>query len=152
MSISLRNSAALYYVINCFKGGISVQRCGWMGTSHLWVGAVSDTDYNKRAGYMEEQEQFAEKYLVLINSVLTLLVFMNKYDKGCRAKAVTQRAGKQLVLQPAFAESDKHFNRNQALHSASMTTERGDKERASTFLRDRGMSNGGFCRIQIHNR
>ena len=80
MSISLRNSAALYYVMNYFKGGISMQRCGWMGTSHLWAGAVSGTDNNNRAGYMEEQEQFAEKDLVLINGVLTLFAFLNMYD------------------------------------------------------------------------
>ena len=50
-----------------------------MGAAHLWVGAVSDTDYNKRAGYMEEQEQFAEGDLVLINGVLTLLAFISEY-------------------------------------------------------------------------
>ena len=66
--------------------------------------------------------------------------------------AVAHGAGKQLVVKPAFAESDEHFNRNQTLHSASMTTERGGNERASSFLRDRGMSNGGFFRIQIQNR
>ena len=48
-----------------------------MGTTHLWVGAVSDTDYNKRAEYMDEQEQFAEGDMGLINGVLTLLAFMN---------------------------------------------------------------------------
>ena len=125
-----RFTYSVYYAMNCFKGGIFIQLCGWMGTAHLWVGAVSDTDYNKRAGYMEEQEQFAEEDLVLINGVLMLLAFMNIYGKGYRAKAVAHRAGKQLVLQPAFAESDKHFNRNQTLLSASVATDRGGNERA----------------------
>ena len=97
-----RFTYSVYYAMNCFKGGIFIQLCGWMGTAHLWVGAVSDTDYNKRAGYMEEQEQFAEEDLVLINGVLMLLAFMNIYGKGYRAKAVAHRAGKQLVLQPDF--------------------------------------------------
>ena len=94
-----------------------------MGAAHLWVGAVSDTDYNKRAGYMEEQEQFAEGDSVLINGVLTLLSFLNINDKGYHAKADDHRAGKQLVHQPAFAESDKHFNRIQILLSASVATD-----------------------------
>ena len=79
---------------------------------------------------MGEQEQFAEKDLVLINGVLTLLAFLNIYDQGYRAKAVAHRAGKQLVLQPAFAESDKHFNRIQTLLSASVATDRGGNVRA----------------------
>ena len=69
---------------------------------------------------MEEQEQFAEGDLVLINGVLTLLACLSIYDKGYRAKAVAHRAGKQLVLQSDFAESDKHFNRKQTLRSASV--------------------------------
>ena len=83
----------------------------------------SGADYNKRAGYMEEQEQFAEGDLVLINGVLTLLSFLNINDKGYRAKADAHRAGKQLVHQPAFAESDKHFNCIQILLSASVATD-----------------------------
>ena len=45
--------------------------------------------------------------------------------------AVAHRAGKQLVLKPAFAESDEHFNRNQtALSASSVATDRGGNERA----------------------
>ena len=44
--------------------------------------------------------------------------------------AVAHRAGKQLVLKPAFAESDEHFNRNQTALSASVATDRGGIERA----------------------
>ena len=66
---------------------------------------------------------------MLINGVLTLLAFLNINDKGYRAKPDAHRAGKQLVLQPAFAESDKHFNRIQTLLSASVATDRGGNER-----------------------
>ena len=78
---------------------------------------------------MEEQEKFAEGDLVIINGVLTLLAFLSIYDQGYRAKAVAHRARKQLVLQPAFAESDKHFNRIQTLLSASVATDRGGNKR-----------------------
>ena len=43
-----------YYGTWCFKGGVGVQLCGWIVNADLWVGAVSDTDYNKKAGYMKE--------------------------------------------------------------------------------------------------
>jgi hypothetical protein len=42
-----------YYNQNCFKGGVFAQLCGLIGTWSLWTGAVSDTDYNKRAGYIQ---------------------------------------------------------------------------------------------------
>ena len=44
--------------------------------------------------------------------------------------AVAHGAGKQLVLKPAFTESDEHFNRNQTELSASVATDRGGNERA----------------------
>ena len=30
------------YTQNCAKGAVFIQPCGWMGTYHLWSGAVSD--------------------------------------------------------------------------------------------------------------
>ena len=53
-----RMTYSKFYAENCFKGGVFIQLCGWLGTANLWTGAVSDTDYNKRAGYLQEQEQF----------------------------------------------------------------------------------------------
>ena len=93
---------------------------------------------------MDEQEQFAEGDLVFIRGVITLLEFMNIYDKGYRAKAVAHRAGKQLVLQPAFAESDKHFNRNQTLLSAPVATDRGGNERAVNVAKQSWYVKRGF--------
>ena len=66
---------------------------------------------------------------MLINGALALLAFPNINDKGYHAKADAHRAGKQLVLQPAFAESDKHFIRIQALLSVSVATDRDRNER-----------------------
>ena len=59
-----RMTYSKYYAMNCFKGGIFCQLCGWIGTADLWTGAVSDTDYNRRAGYIQEQEQFQNNDLV----------------------------------------------------------------------------------------
>ena len=66
------------------------------------------------------------------------------YDKGYRAKAVAHRAGKQLVLQHDFAESDKHFNRNKTLRSASMATNRGGNERAVNVSKQSWYVKRGF--------
>ena len=58
------------------------------------------------------------------------VVSISEYIRqGYRAKAVAHRAGKQLVLQPDFTESDKQFNRNQTLRSAFVATDRGGNER-----------------------
>ena len=91
-----------YYAMNCFKGGIGVQLCGWILTAVLWTGAVSDTDYNKRAGYLQEQEEFQKNDLVERKqdgmSVFHLIPFTNIYDKGYRAKMVAFQTSKQLVV------------------------------------------------------
>ena len=121
-----RMTYSKYYAMNCFKGGIFCQLCGWIGTADLWTGAVSDTDYNKRAGYLQEQEQYQNKDLV--NQAV--VPFTNIYDKGYRAKMVAHRAGKQRVLQPVWAESDRRFGRDDTLLTASVATDRGANERA----------------------
>ena len=53
-----------YYSGNVFKGGIFTQCCGWAGTYNLWGGNVSDTEYNKSAGYLKEQGGDLEAALV----------------------------------------------------------------------------------------
>ena len=105
-----------YYAMNCFKGGIYNQLCGWIGTADLWTGAVSDTDYNKRAGYLEQQQQYQNEDLVN-NKVVP---WTNVYDKGYRAKLVAWRAGEQKVLQPVWAESDRRFGRDDTLLTAAV--------------------------------
>ena len=148
-----RFTYSVYYAMNCFKGGIFVQLCGWMGTAHLWVGAVSDTDYNKRAGYMEEQEQFAEGDLVLINGVLTLLAFLNIYDiRGIVPKLILTELGSNLCFSlrlprvTSISTAFKHYFLHLWLQIEVVMSV------LSTFLSDRGMSNRGFSRAQILNR
>ena len=49
------------YAQNCAKGAVFIQPCGWMGTYHLWSGAVSDTEY------------MINNYIRYITSVLLLI-------------------------------------------------------------------------------
>ena len=52
--------------------------------------------------------------------------------------------GAELVNQPAFAESDKHFNRNQTLLSASVATDRGGNERVLNVAKQSWYVKWGF--------
>jgi len=45
-----------YYNQNCFKGGVFVQLLGWIGVGQLWTGAVSDSNYTRREGYLERKD------------------------------------------------------------------------------------------------
>ena len=86
----------------------------------LWMGAVSDIDYEyiRRAGYVQQQEEFQNIDLVEGQVV----PFLNIYDKGYRAKMVAWKNGKQKVLQPDYANSDRRFNRIETLASSSDST------------------------------
>ena len=44
-----------------FQGGVGLQPCRWILNEDLWVGGVSDTEYNKHAGYLQKQKEFQEK-------------------------------------------------------------------------------------------
>ena len=109
---------------------VAAQLCGWITVADLWTGAVSDTQYNKEAGYLEQQEEYARKDLVEINGNPMVIPFTNIYDKGYRAKMVAWRVGEQEVLQPEWAESDKRFGRKKTLRTASVASDRGGNERA----------------------
>lgn len=71
--------------------GIFNQFCGWHGNSDLWTGAVSDSDYNRRSGYLKTQEQFQNEDLVEYKTDdgridLRVLPFLNIYDKAIEQK------------------------------------------------------------------
>jgi hypothetical protein len=138
-----------YYNQNCFKGGVFVQLCGWIGTAALWPGAVSDSDYNRREGYLKRQEAFANHDLVELEAgsgIYEVLPFTNIYDKGYRAKAVAWKTGRQHVLQPDedWAESDKQFKRSQTLRSASIATDRAGNERGVNVCKRSWFVSRGF--------
>ena len=133
-----------YYSENCFKAGIFCQPCGWMGTINAWTGGVSDSDYNRRAGYLKKQQEFQEKDLVEIDGERRVIRFLNIYDKGYRAKMAAWENGRQLVLQPDFKESDKRCNRDQTISSASVASDRGGNERVVNVSKRAGLISKGF--------
>eukprot|EP00956_Cyclotella_meneghiniana_P040674 scaffold202164_cov66-Cyclotella_meneghiniana.AAC.2 len=138
-----------YYGHNCFKGGIFTQFCGWQGNADLWTGAVSDSDYNRRAGYLQSQQQFQNEDLVETKNDdgqidMKVLPFLNIYDKGYRAKMAAFKNGKQLVLQPDWADSDRTFNRYQTIGSASVASDRGGNERSVNVMKRPGYIRRGF--------
>ena len=120
------------YNQNCFKGGVFAQLCGWVGMYDSWTGAVSDTDYNKWAGYLKIQKQYAKNDMVDSK----LLPFTNIYNKGYRARCIAWKEGQQLVLQPEWAESDKQFNRQQTFLTASVATNRGGMKEPSMCAKE----------------
>ena len=50
-----------YYSMNCAKGGVFLQLCGWMGVAELWCGGISDTIYIEKEKILERQNDFANK-------------------------------------------------------------------------------------------
>ena len=100
-----------YYGMNCFKGAIGLQQCGWIVTHDLWVGCVSDTKYQEESGIFAAQEHFAQNDLVDER----VLPFINVFDKGYRNRLAAWRSDEQLTLQPEFARSDRKFGRDAAL-------------------------------------
>lgn len=133
-----------YYGQNCFKGGVFTQFCGWQGTADLWTGAVSDTDYNRRAGYLQCQQEFQSQDVIVQETTNIVIPFLNIYDKGYRAKMAAYKFGKQRVLQPDFADSDRRFNRSETLGSASVASDRGGNERSVNVSKRSGYIQRGF--------
>ncbi|KAL7461139.1 hypothetical protein ACHAXS_001568 [Conticribra weissflogii] len=90
------------------------------------MGQLSDSDYNRREGYLELQQPFQSQDLVGGN----IIPFLNIYDKEFCAKMVAYRFGRQFVLQPDWAKSDKRFHRTETSSSASVASVCGANERA----------------------
>lgn len=104
-----------YYGKNCFKGGINTHLCGWHGID-LWLGAVSDSDYNRQAGHLDKRTEFQNNDIYKDE----VIPFLNIYNKGYMAKMAALRNGKRCVLQPDWAASDEKFGRIPTIASASM--------------------------------
>ena len=77
-------------------------------------------------------------------TVFDLLPFTNIYDKGYRAKMVAFRTGKQRVLQPVWAESDRRFGRDDTLLTASVASDRGGNERGVNVAKRACFVSRGF--------
>ena len=132
-----------YYGENCAKGVIFLQLCGWMGVAELWVGAISDSDYQEKCGILEMQQKFAEMDLVAGLVIAFLLIV----DKGYRIIQAAWRAGRQEVVQPTFARSDEMFTDMETLISGSVAVDRSGNERAVRLVKL-----SGFLRRGLHQK
>ena len=83
------------------------------------------------------------------------MAFTNIFDKGYRVNLAAWRAGKQRVIQPIFARSDRKFSGMETLVSGSVASDRSGNERAvnrakkSNILK-RGLKAAG-CPKRINN-
>lgn len=75
---------------------------------------------------------------------LKVVPFLNIYDKGYRAKMAALRNGKQQVLQPDWADSDRRFSRAETINSASVASDRGGNERSVNVSKRAGFISRGF--------
>ena len=91
-----------YYGMNCTKGGVFLQLCGWMGVRQLWVRGTSDSHYMENTDILKRQEAFARIDLVGGKYLPFSLIL----DKRYRIIALAWRIGRQLCYQPIFASSD----------------------------------------------
>ena len=119
-----RLTYSVYYSGNCAKGGVFLQLCGWLGVEDLWVGATSDSHYQDKTNIFKKQESFANDDLV--EGIVK--AFWNMLDKGYRVNVPAWRAGKQMVIQPTFANSDRKFYGRETIHTADVATSRSGNE------------------------
>jgi hypothetical protein len=129
-----------YYGMNCLKAGVCCQLSGWVGVWDLWGGGVSDSDYNKRSGYLEAQRHFQETDLVDGK----VKKFHNVYDRGYRAKMATWQCGKQMAVQPPNAKSDKRFKGKQTLYTGIIAHDRSGNERSVNVSKRSSLFKRGF--------
>ena len=130
----------MYYGENCAKGGVFLQLCGWTGVETLWVGATSDSHYQEHTNIFKQQQAFAEQDKV--NG--KIIPFTNMFDKGYRVNLPAWRAGRQRVLQPTFARSDRMFNAHDTIRSANIATDRSGNERAVKRFKESGFIKRGL--------
>jgi hypothetical protein len=129
-----------YYAGNCAKGGVFLQLCGWTGVETLWCGATSDSHYQEMTEIFKRQNDFAKIDLVH-NKILP---FTNILDKGYRVNLPAWRAGRQEVIQPIFAKSDRKYSGVDTIHTADVATTRSGNERSVNLCKQAGYIKRGL--------
>jgi len=119
-----RATYSSYYAGCVGKGGVSLQLCGWTRTWPLATGAIDDSAYIKLVNVFELQQKFAENDKTCNNP------FTNMLDRGYCLILDGLLYGKQLCVQPTFAQSDKKFGTDSVLYSAGVATTRSGNERS----------------------
>ena len=85
------------------------------------------------------------------------IAFTNIYDNiqqrvPCEKRWLGARTGKQLVVQPEWAESDKKFGRKKTMLSASVATDRSGNERAVNVCKRAWFISRGFQKCMTGER
>ena len=119
-----RNTYSKYDGGNCAKGAVFLQPCGWIGTTELWTGHISDTEYMERNKIFQLQEEYVQ------SCQDPRIPFTNILDRGYRVALSAWKTGKQTIIQPAFVKADKKFSSKKVLYSATVATDRSGNERA----------------------
>ncbi len=151
-ALNQRITFSLYYATNCFKGGVFLQLCGWMGVAELWVGATCDSYYMVNADrILERQHEFAKSDLVNEKFLPCTMIL----DKGYRIIRPAFRHGGQQCIQPMFAESDNTFTSEETNYSATVAADRSGNERAVYRAKLSGVIKRGFyprsCPVRFNN-
>ena len=110
------------------------------GTCDLWLGAISDSDYNRWTGHVDEQEEF-QKINIVYGSIIP---FLNICDKGRREKMAAWQHGKQQAIRPDWTVSDRRFDRIETIGSTSVTSDRGSNERFVNVSKREGYVSRGL--------
>ena len=114
--------------------------CGWLLVALLWGGGVTDSKYNKKEGYLQEQDKFVEDDLVDGKKK----PFANILDRGYRAKRDAWEAGLQIAIQPPSARSDRRFRGTKTIFAGSVARDRSGNERGVRVVKRSGMFHRGF--------
>ena len=112
--VTVHPAYSSYYAGNVGKAGIFIQICGWMGVYPIYPGAMSDSDYVVISGILKLQKLFQEQD--------GGVPFLNIFDRGYRLTQAAWRNG-QFVLQPTFAQCDRHFTTSEVLQSAAVASD-----------------------------
>jgi hypothetical protein len=138
-----RATYSLYYRGNVGKGAVHVQPCGWIGSSEIWTGGVSDSFYMENGevfptlnhylltAHTETEESRKVKFLIIL-------------DRGYRVAIAALNTGGHCVLQPIFAPVDRHFTTDEIHHSSTVATDRAGNERAVKYLKISDYINRGM--------
>eukprot|EP00957_Ditylum_brightwellii_P043245 3277386-Ditylum_brightwellii.AAC.1 len=90
-----------------------------MGVEELWHGATSDSHYQENTGIFERQHEFCNNDLIRGE----YSPFLNGLDKGYLTCLAAWQCGRQLIMQPNFAKSNRKFTGVQTIQSASVATD-----------------------------
>jgi len=102
-----------------------------------------------RSGLLNDQQEITKKeHEKLCTDVIP---FLNILDKGYRCTSAAWRHGKQNIMQPAFACSDRKFTTSEIALSSAIAADRATNERTVNRSKLSGYLRSGFSLCQDPN-